>query len=145
MDSVVTTESAALESSFAQARSTLATFAPFCHVAGVSNFRDIGGWSIASPTSKHVRQNLIFRGSDTIRITPAGVAKLQELNVQTDFDLRSRQQIEKLGVRDLGEWGIQRVWSPVFGDEEYTEAKARERYELYASENPAVRANVSPL
>ncbi|KAH7082538.1 putative tyrosine-protein phosphatase [Paraphoma chrysanthemicola] len=120
----------------AQKESAPTTY-PFHHVQGVANFRDIGGWPIASSTPKHVRKGLVFRGGDSIRITAAGIAKLQGLNIQTDFDLRSRQQIEKLGVRDLGEWGITRVWSPVFGDDEYTEDRARQRYELYASEDPA--------
>ncbi|KAH7093772.1 putative tyrosine-protein phosphatase [Paraphoma chrysanthemicola] len=117
--------------------SALTSIFPFHTVQGVANFRDIGGWPIASCTTKHVQKGLVFRGGDSIRITATGITKLQELNVQTDFDLRSRQQIEKLGVRDLGEWGITRVWAPVFGDDEYTEKRARLRYELYASEDPA--------
>ena len=39
----------------------------------------------------------------------------------------------------MREWGVERVWAPVFSEEEYTEDKARERYEMYASEEPAVR------
>ena len=117
------------------------TFPPFHPIPGVSNFRDIGGWPITSPSAapKHVRKGLIFRGGDTTRITPGGIAKLQDLNVKTDCDLRSKQQIEKAGgFKDLGEWGITRIWSPVFGEEEDTEEKARARYEYYASEDTAV-------
>ena len=76
---------------------------------------------------------------DTTRITPSGIAKLQALGLKTDCDLRSKQQIEKAGgFKDLGEWGITRMWVPVFGEREYTEEKARERYEYYASEDTAV-------
>ncbi|KAJ4373087.1 hypothetical protein N0V83_003378 [Neocucurbitaria cava] len=118
------------------------SFFPFHIVPGVSNFRDIGGWPITLPSipekPHHVRRGILFRGSDTTRITAAGIAKLQELHVKTDFDLRSKQQIEKAGgFKDMQEWGIERVWAPVFSDEEYTEEKARERYEMYASEDPA--------
>ncbi|KAF1849049.1 uncharacterized protein K460DRAFT_364958 [Cucurbitaria berberidis CBS 394.84] len=123
------------------------SFVPFHIVTGVSNFRDIGGWPITpsfpsssstTATPHHVRRGILFRGSDTTRITPAGIAKLQELHVKVDFDLRSKQQIEKAGgFKDMREWRIERVWAPVFSDEEYTEEKARERYELYASEDPA--------
>ena len=120
---------------------------PFHIVPGVSNFRDIGGWPILGATDKttspspcrYVRRGIIFRGSDTTRITPAGITKFQELNLKTDFDLRSAQQILNTGgFKDMGEWGIQRVWAPVFADEEYTEERAKERYELYASEDPSV-------
>ncbi|KAH7346088.1 putative tyrosine-protein phosphatase, partial [Pyrenochaeta sp. MPI-SDFR-AT-0127] len=114
---------------------------PFHIVPGVSNFRDIGGWPITSqcsPTPLHVRKGLIYRGSDTTRITATGIAKLQELNVKTDFDLRSKQQIIKAGgFKDMNDHGIERIWAPVFPDAEYTEEKTKERYKLYASENPS--------
>lgn len=130
-------------------RPTHPTFLPFHVVPGVSNFRDIGGWPIAPSSSSttssdptkphHVRRNLLFRGSDTTRITNPGITKLQALNVRTDFDLRSKQQIEKTGgFKDMSEWGIKRVWAPVFAEEEYTEEKAKERYEMYASEDARV-------
>jgi hypothetical protein len=118
------------------------TFAPFHLVPGVSNFRDIGGWLISPSSShaqQHVRRGIIFRGGDTTRITSAGISKLQTLNIKTDYDLRSKQQIEKTGgLKDMGEWGIQRTWGPVFGEEEYTEEKAKGRYECYASEDTVV-------
>ncbi|OAL45686.1 putative tyrosine-protein phosphatase [Pyrenochaeta sp. DS3sAY3a] len=117
---------------------------PFYLIPGVSNFRDIGGWPISPPSStassesSHVRRHLIFRGGDTTRIAPQGIQALVDLNVRTDFDLRSAQQIVKTGgYKDMSGEGVRRVWAPVFGDEEYTEEKARERYELYASEDAA--------
>ncbi|KAF2704742.1 putative tyrosine-protein phosphatase, partial [Pleomassaria siparia CBS 279.74] len=113
---------------------------PFHLAPGLSNFRDIGGWPIASPSSPseivaHVRPGIVYRGSDTNRIQPTGISKLQELNIKTDFDLRSKQQIENAGgFKDMGEWGIERRWAAVFSDESYTEDAARKRYELYAGE-----------
>jgi protein tyrosine/serine phosphatase len=113
---------------------------PFHLAPGLSNFRDIGGWPIASssPSSRtigHVRRGIIYRGSDTNRIQPDGIAKLQELGIKTDFDLRSKQQIENAGgFKDLGEYKIERRWAPVFEEEKYTEDAARKRYELYAGE-----------
>lgn len=111
-------------------------FFPFHIVPGVSNFRDIGGWPIInSSTTKHVRKGVLYRGSDTNNIKPEGIAKLQELGIKTDFDLRSKQQIEKAGgYKDMGEQGIERRWTPVFKEEQYTEEAARQRYELYAGE-----------
>jgi hypothetical protein len=111
-------------------------FPPFHIVPGISNFRDIGGWDTQTP-NVCVRTGVLFRGSDTDWITPQGVHKLQQLGIKTDFDLRSKQQIEKTGGYKEIE-GIERKWTPVFAEEEYTEEAARERYELYASETPDV-------
>lgn len=112
------------------------SFPPFHIVPGVSNFRDIGGWPTKFPGVR-VRKGVLFRGSDTNRIAPEGIAKLHELGVKTDFDLRSKQQIERTGgYKEID--GIERKWTPVFAEEQYTEEAAKERYELYASETPDV-------
>jgi hypothetical protein len=112
-----------------------ATF-PFHIIPGISNFRDVGGWSI--PGNRCVRKGVLYRGSDTNKVTSEGVARLQELNIKTDFDLRSRQQIERTGgFRNIE--GIKRIWTPVFTDEQYTEEAAKQRYELYAGEGTDVR------
>ncbi|KAF2186248.1 hypothetical protein K469DRAFT_687241 [Zopfia rhizophila CBS 207.26] len=114
------------------------SFFPFHIVPGLSNFRDVGGWPIASPDSPdqiigHVRKGILYRGSDTNNIKPEGEVKLRELGIKTDFDLRSKQQIEKAGGYKEVE-GSKRVWTPVFKEEQYTEEEARRRYELYAGE-----------
>jgi hypothetical protein len=120
---------------------------PFHSIPGVPNFRDIGGWPITSSSAssppQHVKTGIIFRGSDTLRITPTGISCLQDLNVKTIFDLRSKQQVEKLGVRDLSEYGMERKWTPVFNEDEYGEEKVKERYEMYASEGTEVRTQIS--
>ncbi|KAF2278887.1 uncharacterized protein EI97DRAFT_371992 [Westerdykella ornata] len=110
------------------------SFPPFHIVPGVPNFRDTGGWPIKNPDGR-VRKGVLFRGSDTNRITPEGIAKLHGLGIKTDFDLRSKQQIERTGgYKEID--GIERKWTPVFAEEQYTEEAARQRYELYASETP---------
>jgi hypothetical protein len=83
-----------------------------------------------------VRHNIIYRGSDTTHITPSGIDALADLNIRTDFDIRSASQIAKLGYRDLGEWGIERIWCPVFGEER--EGDIERRYGMYASEHVEV-------
>ena len=114
---------------------------PFHVVPGLSNFRDIGGWPIDTPIGappRRVRKGILFRGSDTNRITSEGEEKLRQLGIKTDFDLRSKQQIERTGgYKEL--YGIDRRWTPVFAEEEYTEEAAQKRYELYAAEGTDVR------
>ncbi|KAF2438277.1 putative tyrosine-protein phosphatase [Karstenula rhodostoma CBS 690.94] len=107
----------------------------FHSIPGLSNFRDIGGWPISSSDglTRRVRKGVLFRGSDTNRITPEGEEQLRQLGIKTDFDLRSKQQIEKTGgYKEIA--GIERRWTPVFAEEQYTEEAARRRYEQYAGE-----------
>lgn len=129
------------ESTAAQSFPSSPDSPPFHVIPGLPNFRDIGGWPIANPTgnpSCYVRKGLLFRGSDTNRITSEGEERLRQLGITTDFDLRSKQQIEKTGgYKDIA--GIERKWTPVFADEQYTEEAARKRYELYAGEGTEVR------
>ncbi len=112
----------------------------FVAIDGLSNFRDIGGWPIEDKDGKviaKVRTGVIYRGPDTRTVTPSGIAKLKELGVTTDFDLRSKGQIEKLGGPAPME-GIQRIWAPAFPDGEYSPEKAAARYVQYASDGTEV-------
>lgn len=139
-------EAASLPPPTSVARPPHPDFFPFHIAPGLSNFRDVGGWPVASPNDEsttvgHVRRGILYRGSDTNRIQPAGIEKLVELGIKTDFDLRSKQQIEKAGgFRNLADegWGIERKWTPVFPEEGYTEEEARRRYELYAGDGTEV-------
>lgn len=68
---------------------------PFVTIAGLDNFRDIGGWPIADEnghdTSSTVRKGVFYRGPDPSPAEPAGLAKLKELRVTVAFDLRSKK------------------------------------------------------
>jgi hypothetical protein len=113
----------------------------FVAIDGLANFRDIGGWPIEDKDGKivaKVRKGVFYRGPDTRTATPAGIAKLRELGVKMDFDLRSKGQIEKLGGPNPME-GIERVWAPAFPDGEYSPEKAAARYVQYASDGTEVR------
>ncbi|OAG11563.1 putative tyrosine-protein phosphatase, partial [Paraphaeosphaeria sporulosa] len=110
-------------------------FPPFHNIPGLSNFRDIGGWPISFSRGPphHVRKGILFRGPDTSRITPEGEEALRQLGIKTDFDLRSKEQIKKTGgYKEIA--GVERRWTPVFDDEQYTEEAAKRRYEQYAGE-----------
>jgi hypothetical protein len=117
---------------------------PLFHaLPSLPNFRDIGGWPIASPSPsspsqpKHVRTNIIFRSSAPTSITPTDISALYALNIRTIYDLRSAPQIAASGgVKEIE--GIRRVWIPVFVGEEATEEKIRERYGNYGGEGVKV-------
>lgn len=108
----------------------------FVVIDGLANFRDIGGWPIEDKDGKtisRVRKGVFYRGPDTVTVTLAGLAKLKELNITTDFDLRSKGQIAKTGGPSVLE-GIDRIWAPAFPDEEYSPEKAAARYVQYSSD-----------
>jgi hypothetical protein len=112
---------------------------PFVDIDGLANFRDIGGLPIESNNGNTttVRKGVFYRGPDTSTVAPAGIAKLKELHVTTDFDLRSKGQIEKAGGATEMD-GIQRIWCPAFPDGEYSPEKAAARYVQYASDGTEV-------
>jgi hypothetical protein len=115
---------------------------PFISSArGLANLRDIGGYPITNtnPNSPHlsVRKGLIYRGPDPSPVDEPSLAILKSLGIINLFDLRSKQQIEKLGFRELH--GIERKWEPIFGEEEYTPEKAALRYAQYSSYDVNVR------
>src|ERR1700761_3527563 len=89
--------------------------APFISSApGLANLRDIGGWPIADSKgnlTSTVRRGLVYRGPDPSPVTEAGLALPKNLRIETSFDLRSKQQIDRAGgYRELE--GIQRIWCP---------------------------------
>ncbi|KAI8966375.1 tyrosine phosphatase family-domain-containing protein [Daldinia sp. FL1419] len=111
---------------------------PFVPIAGLPNFRDLGGYPVDD--SKIVRRGLIFRSSEPSKVTDDGVSKLQELGIAKVFDLRSAVEIEK-GVRDGYDWkikewdGASRHFVPVFLDEDYSPEALAVRYKNYSSEH----------
>lgn len=119
---------------------------PFISAApGLANLRDIGGLSIVNDNGTSmstVRKGLVYRGPDPSPVTESGLTILEGLGIAISFDLRSKQQIDRAGgYRELE--GIRRIWSPVFGEEEYTPEKAAIRYQQYSSMDVQVR-NSSP-
>ncbi|TAQ86716.1 hypothetical protein B7494_g4955 [Chlorociboria aeruginascens] len=109
---------------------------PFVPIQGLDNFRDVGGYAIATPSytcSSLTRKFILYRGPDISPIAVAGVRKLHTLNIKMIFDIRSVPQITRAGgVKEIE--GIERVWCPVFSEEEYTEAKAGARYGMYCED-----------
>jgi hypothetical protein len=106
----------------------MAPRAPYICVPGVANFRDIGGYSIASQPGKETRRNVVFRSArPSVSLDPfvgleRGVKKLQMLAISHVYDLRSRDELTgKVYDRKNMLWpGTHRVSAPVFRPEEYS-------------------------
>ena len=103
-------------------------YPPFVNVEGVPNFRDIGGYSCAPPTSSipsnppdastpaptpySMRRNFAFRCSELSQLTPRGNQVMTtELGIKVLFDLRSEVEAARIVGRPKG---IKIVSTPVF-------------------------------
>lgn len=72
-------------------------------VPGITNVRDVGGWPVQG--GKHIRQGMIFRGSEMnnhCTISPEGQQiMVEQLGLRTDVDLRGVGE-ERMPVLDSG-------------------------------------------
>ena len=60
-------------------------------VEGCFNIRDAGGWSTVD--GRCVRTGLLFRADEPTRMTPAGRAVIDELELRAVIDLRGRDEL----------------------------------------------------
>ncbi|RYP55418.1 hypothetical protein DL769_010193 [Monosporascus sp. CRB-8-3] len=111
---------------------------PFIEIPGLPNFRDLGGYPIASQPGKVVRRGVVFRSAEPSRTTDEGVSRLRRLGITHVYDLRSEQEFErgnKHGLnRPVREWeGARRVFAPVFRHEDYSPEAVALRFKNYGS------------
>ncbi|KAG9242178.1 putative tyrosine-protein phosphatase [Calycina marina] len=97
-------------------------------VPELANLRDIGGYPVGKQNS--IRKGVVYRGPALL--SPESIGAVHSLGVTVIFDLRSQQQIDRQGGHH-GLDGIRRVWSPIFGPEEYTPERAALRYAQYSA------------
>lgn len=124
---------------------------PFIHVDGLPNFRDAGGYPVASTGAapgqpqrqRMVRKGVIYRASEPSKLSSRGEARLRELGIREVYDLRSAVDIER-GIREghgwaVREWqGARRHFVPVFLDQDYSPEAVALRVQNYAGEAAAV-------
>lgn len=129
---------------------------PFINVPGVANFRDVGGYPCQSitdstPPASHaqqrsIRRGLLFRSADFNKIQPDGLTKVKDLGIRKVFDFRSSPELKSgssfgdlLGSNntDLSDAPIERIWTPVFAEQDYGPDKVARRAQLYATSGSA--------
>ncbi|KAK5108479.1 hypothetical protein LTR62_008297 [Meristemomyces frigidus] len=109
---------------------------PFIDIAGVHNFRGVGG--------SHVGPGLLYRSADPSKATKAGLEKMrQDLGIRIIFDLRSAPEIKRDGKEWAGipvdnpdvfkAYEIERRWVPVFAEQDYGPEQVGLRYQAYTS------------
>ncbi|NVY96081.1 tyrosine-protein phosphatase [Lactobacillus sp. DCY120] len=70
-------------------------------IAGLINFRDLGGYPTA--TGAYTKWGLMYRGDQLHNATASGLAYLRNLNLHTIIDYRSQNEIKKYPNPELGE------------------------------------------
>ena len=115
---------------------------PFVTVAGIPNFRDLGGYPISSSAKHSVKRKIVYRCGEPSKVTKDGIAIMQQLGITHIYDLRSNNEIERNKAAGRGgvvEWdGCERVFAPVFLDEDYSPESLALRFKDYASEGTEV-------
>jgi len=117
---------------------------PFVTLSGIPNFRDLGGWPIASWPHHSVRRNYVFRCGEPTKATDEAVEKIKSLGVKHIFDLRSNPEIRQhqLSGRSAGvtNWpGVERVYVPVFPEDSYDPLSIATRHADYQKGTTEVR------
>ena len=111
---------------------------PFVHIEGIHNFRDIGGYPVATGEIKglnEVRRHYIYRCAEPSKVTREGEEHLLMLGITTIYDLRSQPEIENMQENNpvVEIKGIARVFAPVFAERDSSPEQVAIRYQAYAS------------
>jgi hypothetical protein len=110
---------------------------PFITVAGIPNFRDLGGYPVASPSNHSIKREVIYRCAEPSQVTKDGINTMQRLGITHIYDLRSNNEIQRAEAAGRGgvvEWeGCERVFVPVFADKDYSPENLAVRYFDYSS------------
>lgn len=109
---------------------------PFVTLSGIPNFRDLGGWPIASCPNHSVRRNYIFRCGEPTRASEEAVEKIKSLGITHIYDLRSEPEIRNYQIASanagITEWpGIERIYCPVFPEDSYDPVSIAARHADY--------------
>ena len=116
---------------------------PFITIAGIPNFRDLGGYPVSTSPNHSVRRDIIYRCGEPSQVTKDGIKEMQRLGITHIYDLRSNNEIERSEAAGRGgvvEWeGCERVFVPVFADTDYSPESLGVRYQNYAADGSEVR------
>ena len=108
---------------------------PFITVDGIPNFRDLGGYPVATSKNHSIRTGFIYRCAEPSTVTAEGIATLKSLGITHFYDLRSINEIERsiaAGRGNIVEWeGCERVFAPVFKETDYSPEALAVRFKDY--------------
>ena len=100
------------------------------NVDGARNVRDVGGWNGLKTGKVYRGSELNAVGKHWLGITPMGVAKLRDLGIKSDLDLRAENKKERgecLNVSAIGK-DVKLYSAPVSGYMELYSKKGKENF-----------------
>ncbi|TVY75902.1 Tyrosine-protein phosphatase, partial [Lachnellula suecica] len=110
---------------------------PFLSISGIPNFRDLGGYPITASPAHSVKRSIIYRCGEPSLVKEDGIKTMQKLGITHMYDLRSEPELQRnrdAGRGDVVEWeGCERVFVPVFRNEDYSPEGLAVRLKDYAS------------
>lgn len=68
---------------------------PFVSVAGIPNFRDLGGYPLVTSPNHSIRREFIYRCGEPSQVTEDGISTMSKLGITHIYDLRSIPEIER--------------------------------------------------
>jgi hypothetical protein len=112
---------------------------PFIHLPGLPNFRSTGSHLLPPTPNLRTRPAYIYRSAAPASPPPSTIAALHGLRITKIYDLRSLPELGKYAARNpvLEIAGIERVFAPVFADEDYSPERIARRYQSYATSGTA--------
>lgn len=79
------------------------------YVDGMTNFRDIGGWSSSLIEGGTIRQGLFFRSANPDSVSSKGLETIRELGVTVDIDMRDADQIPETSALSHADYPVKLV------------------------------------
>lgn len=132
---------------------------PFFAIPNINNLRDaalLPPRGLPTANGGQVRPGILFRSAEVSKLDRSGWAALKRVGIGHVFDLRSKPEVdrgwagitgEKDGnahyvrpgwMQDLEEEGLQRTWTPVFEESDYSPERLAERYLKYVTVSVSV-------
>lgn len=115
---------------------------PFHIVPNINNLRDVALFPLTTPTGP-IRPKILFRSAEVSHLDASGWQVLHSLGIRHVFDLRSKPEVDREGgatphfLESMQAAGIERSWTPVFGQIDYSPEGIAKRYVKYMDEDVA--------
>lgn len=124
---------------------------PFYSIANINNLRDAALYPLTTSFGAKIRPGVLFRSAEVSKLDLSGWQAVHAIGVAHVFDLRSKPEVDKgwagiVGkgangddvrpgwIEALEQAGVQRTWTPVFAEADYSPERLAERYVKYMNE-----------
>ncbi|KAI4613896.1 hypothetical protein J4E80_006584 [Alternaria sp. BMP 0032] len=129
----------------------------YTHIPNINNLR-LATYSLTTASGATLRPGILFRSAEVAKLDTAGWTAVRDIGIAHVFDLRSLPEVEKgwagiVGddvngkgkegkqefrpgwIQAMEEAGVERSWTPVFEERDYSPERLAERYANYMDED----------